>query len=61
MKCTKPLYLRGSFSNALRTEEKSDLMIGNESDSGYDCNSIPIYEVSIVACSPRGIPARLMR
>jgi hypothetical protein len=61
MKCAKSLYLRGCFSNALRTEEKSDLMIGNESDSGYDCDSISIYEISIVACSPRGIPARLMR
>jgi hypothetical protein len=41
-----------------RSEE---IMIGNESDSGYDCDSISIYEIFIVACSPRGIPARLMR
>jgi hypothetical protein len=40
---------------------KSDLMIGNESDSGYDCDNISIYEIFIVACSPRGISARLMR
>ncbi len=36
-------------------------MIGNELDSGYDCDSISVYEIFIVACSPRGIPARLVR
>jgi hypothetical protein len=40
---------------------KSDLMIGNRSDSGYDGESISLYEIFIVARSPRGIPARLMR
>jgi len=36
-------------------------MIGNESDSGYDSDSISIYEIFIVACSPGSISAGLMR
>jgi hypothetical protein len=55
------LYLRGSFSNAAQVEEKVHLMIGKPSDSGYDSSSISIYEIFIVACSTRGIPAGLMR
>jgi hypothetical protein len=61
MKCSQPLYLRGSFSNAAQVEEKVHLMIGKPSDSGYDSSSISIYEIFIVACSTRGIPAGLMR
>jgi len=41
--------------------EKSDLIIGNESDSGYDCNSLYIYEVFIVARALCGLLAHLMR
>jgi len=40
--------------------EKSDLIIGNESDSGYDCNSLYTYEIFIVACSPCGLFVGLM-
>jgi len=40
--------------------EKSDLIIGNESDSGYDCNSLYTYEIFIVACSPCGLLVGLM-
>ena len=40
--------------------EKSDLIIGNESDSGYDCISLYAYEVFIVARALCGLLARLM-
>src|SRR5207249_11406760 len=43
-----------------RAAEKSDLVIGNESDSGYDCNSLYTYEVFIVARALCGLLARLM-
>jgi len=36
-------------------------MIGNDSDCGYDCHSISIYEILIVACSVHGLPRRLMQ
>ncbi len=40
--------------------EKSDLIIGNESDSGYDWDSPYTYEIFIVACAPCGLLARLL-
>jgi hypothetical protein len=57
----RPCICAGLSQNIAGVEEKSDLMIGNESDSGYDCTSISTYEILIVACSPCGIPACLMR
>jgi hypothetical protein len=51
-----PVFVKGS-----RVEEKSDLMIGNKSDCGYDHYSISIYEILIVACPAHRLLCRLMQ
>jgi hypothetical protein len=40
---------------------KTDLIVGNDSDYGYDLKKIFIYdEIFTPACSPRGVLVRLM-
>jgi hypothetical protein len=46
--------------NSAGCAEKIDLIIGNESDCGYDSNILFIYEIFIVPCVSRGVLARLV-
>jgi hypothetical protein len=52
-----PLFLK-AWARGL--QKKGDLIVGNESDSGYDSNSFYTYEIFILACAPCGVLARFL-
>jgi hypothetical protein len=41
-------------------QKKGDLIVGNESDSGYDSNSFYAYEIFILACAACSVLARFL-